>query len=167
MKGATSAIAAIVGAYTPPAASELPRCGRCGEYVTLTPDAIGRLNERCPKCDRVAPRRHVNPNDALIPQTLVRPEQLLPRVRPGQLRCQRCARGVEEQARFCVDCLRAQHLLERAKLCPQCGESFVPTRYQRRCDRCETKATTRPCRSCGQPTPRRPGRPSNDCEACR
>ncbi len=78
-------------------------CARCDSQMVVTRDAIGRERRRCPKCDGVS-RIKPHPDEVLIPQGLVRAHQLPP-VAPGQLRCQRCARGVEGQARFCPSCL--------------------------------------------------------------
>lgn len=147
MKGSSPSIAAI-GAYTPSAASSLPRCKRCGEYVVMTPDAIGRLNERCPKCDGVAKPRRAHPDEVLVPQTLVSREQLLPSIEAGQLRCQGCARGVDPAKRFCEACARARE--------PQRGTAAAPKYKPKQC-----KEPT--CHQWFQPT----GPRSEYCERCR
>lgn len=103
-------------------------CTRCGGDVTFTPDAIGRMRERCPRCDRVGPAPRITPGE-------VRGPQLLPSIEPGQLRCQGCGRGVDGQrARFCPRCVvvraapRPRRSLTFApKPCGACGRSFTPT----------------------------------------
>lgn len=101
-------------------------------------DAIGRDYLRCPTCSPFArdPRRH--PDDAMLPQGLVRtdatrvvkeivrvevptpappPERVveLPPIHPGQLRCQSCARGVDWRSRFCPDHATEGHVFMRER----------------------------------------------------
>jgi hypothetical protein len=77
----------------------------------------------------------------------------LPPIEPGQLRCQRCARGVEDDMRFCPTCKDAREDERRAA---------APPRRTRK-----VKPTTRPCLNCHAPMPIRRGRPPKNCEACR
>lgn len=86
-------------------------CGNgCGSELVFTPDAIGRLRERCPSCDGVAPivySPHVARPQGNHPELQPAPAptpQLLPRIEPGQVRCQGCAHGVAPEARLCVRC---------------------------------------------------------------
>lgn len=88
----------------------------------------------------------------------------LPMVEPGQLRCQRCARGVEGDLRFCDECqaeraaaareakraekIRRGPVASRAKAqykprpCLDCHDEFIPTGARARfCPAC--KAGTR------------------------
>lgn len=81
-------------------------CARCDGPMKVTHDAIGRSRLRCPRCDGIAPVRARHPDDAMIPQGLVR-AGALPPLAPGQLRCQSCARGIVGRARLCADCLDA------------------------------------------------------------
>lgn len=123
-------------------------CARCDGQMVVTKDAIGRERYRCPRCDRVTVRR-ADPNEALIPQGLVRADKLLPLVRPGQLRCQRCAKGVEGNGR----------------LCPACQAESKKQAGQTRISRGAGVYTPKPCRKCDtvfQPT----GPRSSYCEAC-
>lgn len=85
------------------------RCPKgCGTYLEFTPDAIGRLRERCPTCDGIGRRPALHSSlqatqQALVPIVRVA-EYSLPPIAPGQLRCQRCAFGVEPKLRFCDAC---------------------------------------------------------------
>lgn len=82
----------------------------CGEYMAFTIDALGRVSERCPRCRGLAPPVPLRPGEQrglqTVPEHIISlPERvLLPKVAEGQLRCQRCARGVEGDVRFCDDC---------------------------------------------------------------
>lgn len=120
-------------------------CARCDGSMVITTDAIGRERRRCPRCDRVAPRVTVHPDEVLVPQTLVRlTASALPPVAPGQLRCQVCAKGVEGRKRFCVACTAAmtrrgtnQARVYQPKACFECGEIFQPSGPRSRyCERC-------------------------------
>jgi hypothetical protein len=131
-------------------------CARCDGTMVLTPDAIGRLRKRCPKCDGVAKVRH-HPDQVLVPQTLV-PVTLarltaaaLPPIEPGQLRCQRCAKAVDGLARFHDACRRDhQRELQRAQ------------RSERAVGR------TRTCLNCGATSPHVAGHyVTKDCSVCR
>lgn len=141
----------------------------CGSYLEFTPDAIGRMRERCPSCDGVARRPSVlHPSlrataQALVPVTRAG-EFTLPPVAEGQLRCQRCARGVDGSKRFCGACrgigfnttpeLNARRsATQRANYaaglirfpsrdCRFCLEPFAPRSVgQRYCDRHRDAAT--------------------------
>lgn len=105
--------------------SQLACPRKCGEYIVFTPDAIGRMRERCPKCDGVAK------SPTLRPGEVRRPQHGLPMIKPGQLRCQVCARGVMKTARFCVDCQPATTLEAKStfgvKHCLRCAEPFQAT----------------------------------------
>jgi hypothetical protein len=110
-------------------------CARCDGPMVAKPDAVGRIRLRCPKCDGVSPPRPRHPDDAMIPQGLVHLVGALPPVAPGQLRCQRCARGVKGDRRFCAQCRRqiisegAARRTFKPKLCkePSCRQLFTPT----------------------------------------
>ena len=123
-------------------------CARCDGQMVVTKDAIGRERLRCPRCDRVTARR-ADPNEALIPQGLVRADKLLPLVRPGQLRCQVCAHGVEGNGRLCPACTaaakkragetRVARGVYAPKPCTRCGQTFQPTGPRSAyCDPCTT-----------------------------
>jgi hypothetical protein len=142
-------------------------CAGCDGPMTITKDAIGRERIRCKRCHGVSEVRR-NPNDAMIPQGLVRanlsvrvireivkvrepiaePIRVveLPAIRPGQLRCQLCAVGVDPSCRFCDVCSREGHrqltalrtrqadnrganagLYYLPKPCARCGTEFRPT----------------------------------------
>jgi hypothetical protein len=110
------------------------RC-MCGEFMIYTPDAIGRLRPRCPKCQGIV-KRTTRPDERLLPQTLVRESDLLPRVAPGQLRCQRCAKGVDGDRRFCAGCHPTRDY--KAKACQRCQAEFIPTGPRAiYCERCK------------------------------
>lgn len=114
------------------------QCAGCDGPMVITHDAIGRPRKRCPKCDGISHNRR-HPDEVLLPQGLVRAHARLPEIAAGQLRCQRCARGVEGRARFCSDC----HGKTKRKLC-RCGATFVPTRRRQfRCDGCFNAAKNR------------------------
>lgn len=106
--------AAVFGPYSPEAGLD-PRnvdvvyCTRCptlGRRTALVQkaDAIGRMTERCPACDGVAPARPVLPDQVFRLQALVGKRELLPPCPPGVLRCQSCAHPVVGDARLCVKC---------------------------------------------------------------
>lgn len=117
-------------------------CARCDRRMVVTKDAIGRERYRCPHCDGVAQSRH-HPDEVMLPQGLVRASPALPPISPGQLRCQRCAKGVEGDHRFCPGCR------------PGRGRDHVPRSYQ-----------PKPCARCSavfQPS----GPRALFCEACR
>lgn len=110
-------------------------CARCDSRLVVTRDAIGRERRRCPKCDGVSQIRP-HPDDAMVPQGLVR-ANLLPPVAAGQLRCQRCACGVEGDRRFCSACsfenrsagvrAAAPNRVYAPKPCARCSSVFQPT----------------------------------------
>jgi hypothetical protein len=104
-------------------------CSGCDGQMVFRKDAIGRDYLRCPTCSPFArdPVRH--PDDAMLPQGLVRtdavrvvreivrvevpvpappPERVveLPPINPGQVRCQLCAVGVDPRSRFCPKCAK-------------------------------------------------------------
>lgn len=88
---------------------EVVYCTRCPHHGRRTAlvqktDAIGRITERCPVCDGVAPARKALPDEIFRPQALIGKAQLLPPCPPGRLRCQCCARPVVGDARLCVKC---------------------------------------------------------------
>lgn len=125
-------------------------CARCDGRMVITKDAIGRERHRCPFCDGVAPPRTLHPDEVLVPQTLVR-ATMLPPVRPGQLRCQVCAKGVEGNGRLCPEHMRVakkragQTRVARGpslyppKPCKACSRNFQPTGPNSRyCDPCLT-----------------------------
>ena len=126
-------------------------CARCDGAMVITTDAIGRERLRCPRCDGVARRVTVHPDEVLVPQTLVRAASSLPSVRPGQLRCQRCAKGVEGNGRLCPACTaEAKKRAGRTRIsrgpaiyppkpCRKCGTAFQPTApASRYCEACTT-----------------------------
>lgn len=129
-------------------------CAGCDTPMVITRDAIGRPRKRCPKCDGVSHNRR-HPDEVLLPQGLVRAMPTLPPVLPGQLRCQRCAHGVEGRARFCADC----HGKTKLKIC-SCGTRFRPARNQQRCDAClaaqRERSTITLCIGCNRTWPRKP-----------
>jgi hypothetical protein len=89
-----------------------PPCPDCHTELEVRLDAIGRTRTVCPRCrprSIASATRH--PDDAFMPQALVRLPRAnaLPPVAAGQLRCQRCARGVEGKARLCPSCQGAAH----------------------------------------------------------
>ena len=130
----------------------------CGSELVMKPDAIGRMRERCPKCDGVSAPRPRHPDDAMIPQGLVHLVNTLPPVAPGQLRCQRCADGVDGRARFCAACIR------RAKGTGPRARRFHPPRLKGTLQACHYQ--TKVCRTCGAVfTPTGPR--ALDCGACR
>jgi ribosomal protein L40E len=115
-------------------------CPRCSTLLVTTQDAIGRTRHRCPKCVGVAKASYRHPDDAFMPQGLVRVASALPAIRAGQLRCQRCAEGVEGRL---------------ARFCERCGPPLSPR-----------ETTT--CRTCGSTRLRVPGGWSTwvRCESC-
>lgn len=174
-------------------AVEATGCGKCGTILVHKKDAIGRVYTRCPKCDGVAPEQHRHPDDAMLPQGLVK-VHTLPPVQPGQLRCQQCARGVEGDVRFCVTCqARRDEAARPTTTCRHCGRTRLRERkeweFTKRCEVCiadelrirranprpraprlrtppPPKPTTRPCPGCGAPIPIKRGKPPARCEAC-
>lgn len=82
------------------------RCTTCGSDLTYGTDGSGNEIAWCATCQE-GPRplsrssQRARETGALVSQGLV---PALPTVRPGQLRCQRCACGVEGTKRFCVSC---------------------------------------------------------------
>jgi hypothetical protein len=124
-------------------------CARCDGEMVVTKNAVGVERFRCPRCDGVARRVTHHPDDALVPQTLVRADKLLPLVRPGQLRCQVCAHGVEGNGRLCPACTaaakkragetRVARGVYAPKPCTRCGQTFQPTGPRSAyCDPCTT-----------------------------
>lgn len=143
-------------AATPaPAKPQWEPCARCGRALEFTLDPIGRVRGRCPRCDGVAPKQAHHPDEVLVPQTLVAAARALPPIAPGQLRCQRCARGVRGHARFCSPACRDPER-PAPRPCARCGARFLPTRRnQSRCDPCRHPAPTshrtyarKPCARC-------------------
>jgi hypothetical protein len=116
--------------------------------MEITKDALGRDRKRCPRCDGVARHVTVHPDDAQIPQGLVRAMPALPPVEPGQLRCQVCAKGVVGNVRFHPECGRRRKLDQMRE---SRGRHWAP----------------RTCRKCGRAMPKKVGRPRKFCEACR
>lgn len=122
-------------------------CETCGTPLVFSPDAIGRLRGRCPACEGTAPRRPPHPDEVLVPQSLVRASTALPPIAPGQLRCQRCACGVDGRARFCPECERRRRPAPKSrrtcarKPCARCRQEFLPTGPRALyCDRCRRSA---------------------------
>lgn len=116
---------------------ESQRCPECkGDlvfYVVQTPrssrEKPGDLADYCPTCHHGRKPDGARPKPkGFVPQTLVR-EDALPRIEPGQLRCQRCAHGVEGNGRFCLRCTRRGQgsRTYAEKPCLECGALFTPT----------------------------------------
>jgi hypothetical protein len=101
-------------------------CARCDGQMVAKPDAVGRVRLRCPRCDGVSAPQVRHPDDAMLPQGLVKVHQLPP-VAPDQLRCQRCAHGVIGEARFCVACVPPKQYQPKVCRCVECGRTFTPT----------------------------------------
>src|SRR3954470_15777649 len=83
------------------------RCGTCGNDLVFDTDGNGVEITWCSICQsgtKPISRSSVNAiaRGALVPGGGLVPA--LPDVRPGQLRCQRCAHGVEGTKRFCRTC---------------------------------------------------------------
>lgn len=173
-----------------PSTKEDALCG-CGTAIVHTLDAIGRTRARCPKCDRVAPIQHRQPDEVMIPQGLIRLSdiKLLPEVEDGQLRCQRCARGVDGDVRFCASCQAQRDEASRPQtICKGCGRVRARERFEKtvtkKCEQCYSaslkasrpkrdpnapkpeRPTTRACPGCGGPVPVKRGRPRSSCENC-
>lgn len=106
-------------------AAESMICARCDGPMTITHDALRRPRKRCERCDGVAAPRPPHPDEVLRPVTLASlTAAALPPVEPGQLRCQRCAKGVLGDVRFHPECLRARAREKRQRRC-SCGAPFV------------------------------------------
>lgn len=166
-------------AYTlggPKSREAVPPCPKCGGSVDFTTDAIGRLRERCRRCDGVAPTPFARPGEVRRTQTIeigapvvrVAPPialpagvYRLPEIQLGQLRCQYCARGVEGKRTVCKACVaerRAAKAVPKkekpAKLCRECG--VVPLarragkfgRPPQRCADCQAKKDLGPVPTC-------------------
>lgn len=139
------------------------RCARCADTeLVLTPDAVGRLRKRCPKCDGVSLKRVRHPDELMMPQALVQVNErpALPAIAPGQLRCQVCAHGVEGSARFCATCSSDRQRPEcvpALRTCLGCGATSPRPRHGRTttasCDACK-RPETRICLGCGAVGPR-------------
>lgn len=91
------------------AIGEVVYCTRCPTFGRRTvlvqkADAIGRMTDRCPACDGVAPPRKALPDEIFRPQALIGKAQLLPACPAGVLRCQSCAHPVVGDARLCPKC---------------------------------------------------------------
>jgi hypothetical protein len=108
-------------------------CARCDADMVITYDALRRPRKRCPRCDGVSRKAPPNADTVLLPMVLG--AIVLPPIRPGQLRCQECACGVDPNRRFCPRCTRA-HMREAAKRVQykpkhcknlSCGRLFTPT----------------------------------------
>lgn len=125
-------------------------CSRCPSAMVARMDAIGRVRYRCPSCDRLAPERPRHPDDE---RYLRRPPAYsLPPIVDGQLRCQRCATGVDKTARFCLAC---QRLRRR-----EGQQTHQPGRWG--------EAKTRTCLGCGNVRQRFGGRTtSTACPNCK
>lgn len=84
------------------------RCATCGNDLAFDTNCEGIVNEGwCSTCQsgtKPISRSSLNAmaRGALVPGGGLLPA--LPTVRPGQLRCQRCAHGVEGTKRFCRTC---------------------------------------------------------------
>lgn len=148
-------------------------CARCDGRMVITKDALQRDRKRCPRCDGVAAPRTPHPDEVKRPLTLAALTAMaLPPVEPGQLRCQRCARGVDGDARFCERCEYARELEQRGRPCPDCGNLFLPTvSSPRRCVPCQEKANAprpRLCLNCNRlKSGVRGSRVVNSCNECR
>lgn len=178
-----------------PSTHEMPPCPKgCGAKLELTPDAIGRLRERCPRCDGKAKPPVIRPGEVRRSQEVEygRPVERrssialpagvyrLPSIAPGEVRCQRCARGVPPNRRVCKPCIADARSARAAarpkkekpkKLCPDCGVVELRARsgkYGRppqRCEACQAKRKLGPlprCWDCKGGAPR--GR--KKCDAC-
>jgi hypothetical protein len=111
----------------------------CGRRQVLESDGNGRTRVRCYPCLEGVTRN----------QKQAAPQQLLPPVAPGQLRCQVCASGVENsKARFCAQCIPARRA------------GWNQTYYRR-----YHKRTPRTC-ACGGLIEVRRGRPRTACDTC-
>jgi Helix-turn-helix domain len=93
----------------PAALGDVAYCARCKKLGRQTPlvqksDAIGRVRDRCPRCDGVSKPQPRHPDEVLRPQALISPAELLPSCPAGKLRCQACAHAVEGDARLCARC---------------------------------------------------------------
>jgi hypothetical protein len=98
-------------------------CQKCHRDLVTKMDAIGRTTYRCPTCDGVSKPRPRHPDEACMPQSLVKMSaSALPRIALGQLRCQQCAQGVEGRARLCERCLRG------VTTCVGCGSKTLRAR---------------------------------------
>jgi hypothetical protein len=122
-------------------------CARCDGQMVAKPNAVGIIRLRCPRCDGVSAPQVRHPDDAMLPQGLVRVTPL-PEVQPGQLRCQWCAPRRRGERRFCDEC----RTIKRAAVHHQCGRCHraIPPRAGRPpkvCDDCLTPAERRERRS--------------------
>lgn len=147
-------------------------CAGCDGQMVVTKDAIGRDRLRCPKCQGVS-RIRPHPDQVLVPQGLVRAASALPQVEPGQLRCQRCARGVAGRARFCSTCTDTRRREKRQVRCA-CGAVFVRKRRSsaRSCPTCRERRAAKPMQLCTgchrlQPRPRHGRSVVLRCAECR
>jgi hypothetical protein len=132
-------------------------CAGCDSQMVITYDALRRPRKRCPKCDGLSKPRAPHPDTVLVPVAL-KPLAMaagLPPVEPGQLRCQRCARGVDGDVRFCEE----RTALRSMRPCLRCHVPFLGTRrWQKRCDRCLAAAaapTVTVCTGCNRLWPRK------------
>lgn len=128
-------------------AQEVP-CAKCGAAQVTTRDAIGRTRQRCPKCDGVAAPKRPNPNETFMPQALVPVHSQLPPIAPGQLRCQRCACGVEGRERFCAACVaeKASRPKKHTNYIRKTARVYRPAAYKPKVcarDGCDTTFTPR------------------------
>lgn len=125
-------------------------CAGCDTPMVITYDALRRPRKRCPKCDGVSRKAPRHPDTVLRPVVLG--TLVLPPIEEGQLRCQRCAYGVEGTARFCTDCQR--HRRRAGQL------STATPRWHH--------PQTLTCLSCGSQRPRFGGRAtSKSCPSCK
>lgn len=138
-------------------------CARCDGPMVITHDALQRPRKRCPRCDGTAAPKPPHPDQVLVPLTLGKlTADALPPVEPGQLRCQRCAKGVEGDARFHPECAAAIALEKKQRVCI-CGARFVlaPRSRATECSRCiaarKSKAGVQLCTGCNRIRPRGKG----------
>lgn len=127
-------------------------CAGCDGQMVITYDALQRPRKRCPNCDGIAAPKPPHPDQVLVPVTLASLTAIaLPPVEPRQLRCQRCAKGVEGHARFHTECARARTIEARQRRCA-CGAMYVAVGGAKACPVCRKKSKARPqlCTGCNR-----------------
>lgn len=134
----------------PPIREGQLRCQLCAEGV----EGFARF---CVDCNRVRQAKAIEPSDRTCTGCgATRPRRLHEHATVS--RCERCP--VPQQT--CLQCgLMSPRMSKQAITTTDCSACrTVPRRSKQR-------ALTRPCKGCGSDTPRLPGRPANDCPACR